>query len=165
MIRRPITRPMKKRPPKKDNIVSLRRGDQIHRLDETRPKFRVNVAVIITAVIILFGILSSLMIAAQMSDMRRELTQARNARDAALDANRTLASQLPQPFTIEEIEQKARERLGMNRPDPAQIIYINVPPMSHVVFNPDADILPQDSSFWQELRVFASDIINRFFGG
>ena len=69
------------------------------------------------------------------------------------------------PYSLEEIERMALERLGMARPDPSQIIYINVPPISHVVFNPDADILPRSTSFWEEMGTYLQGLINRVFGG
>ncbi|MCL2364662.1 MAG: hypothetical protein FWC71_08375 [Defluviitaleaceae bacterium] len=150
---------------KKNNIVYLKRGDQIHKMDTTPARFFFSPPIIFTIVLIFVGALGSVVAAAHMADARREVTQARQARDAQLDANLTLISQMPQPFTIEEIEQIARDRLGMGRPDPSQIIYINVPPISHVVFNPHANILPDDTTFWEELRVFFTDIFNRVFGG
>ena len=143
----------------------LKRGDQIHKMDATPKRFMLSPPIIFTIILIFVGALGSAVAAAHMANTRREVTQARQARDAQLDANRTLISQMPQPFTMEEIEQIARERLGMGRPDPSQIIYINVPPMSHVVFNPNPNILPEDTTFWEELRVFFTDIFNRVFGG
>jgi len=150
---------------KKNNIVYLRRGDQIHKMDTTPIRFFFSPPIIFTIILIFVGALGSVIAAAHMADARRDVTQARQHRDAQLDANRALLAQMPQPFTMEEIEQIARERFGMGRPDPSQIIYINVPPVSHVVFNPYANILPDDSTFWEELRVFFTDIFNRVFGG
>jgi cell division protein FtsL len=156
---------MPKKKPVKNNIVYLKRGDQIHKMDVTPRRFPLSAPMIFTIMLIFFGALSTAVASAHMANTRREVTQARQTRDAALDANRTLQSQLPTPFTLDEIEQIAGERLNMARPDPMQIIYINVPPVSHVVFNPNADILPGDSSFWEEMRIFATDIFNRVFGG
>ena len=156
---------MARKPYKKDNIVYLKRGDQIHKMDTTPMRSFLSPPIIFTIILIFVGALGSAVAAAHMANTRREVTQARQARDAQLDANRALASQMHQPFSTEEIEQIARERLGMGRPDPSQIIYINVPPISHVDFNPVANILPDDSRFWEELRVFFTDIFNRVFGG
>jgi len=156
---------MIKKPKKKDNIVYFRRGDQVHKMDATPTRSFLSPPIIFTIILIFVGALGSAVAAAHMANTRREVTQARQARDAQLDANRTLLSQMPQPFTLEEIEQIASERLGMGRPDPSQIIYISVPPISHVVFNPDTNILPADTTFWEELRVFVTDIFNRVFGG
>jgi len=156
---------MIKKPKKKDNIVYLKRGDQIHKMDATPTRFILSPPIIFTIILIFVGALGSAVAAAHMANTRREVTLARQERDAQLDANRTLLSQMPQPFTLEEIEQIARDRLGMGRPDPSQILYIYVPAISHVVFNPYANILPQDSTFWEELRVFFTDIFNRVFGG
>jgi len=134
-------------------------------MDTTPMRSFLSPPIIFTIILIFVGALGSAVAAAHMANTRREVTQARQARDAQLDANRALASQMHQPFSTEEIEQIARERLGMGRPDPSQIIYINVPPISHVDFNPVANILPDDSRFWEELRVFFTDIFNRVFGG
>jgi len=156
---------MIKKPPNKDNIVYLRRGDQVHKVDATPRRFPFSAPMVFTVLLIFVGALGSAVASAHMANTRRELVLARQQRDAALDANRTLQSQIPIPFTLDEIEQIAQERLGMARPDPMQIIYINVPPVSHVVLNPDAGILPRDSSFWEEMRIFVTDILNRVFGG
>jgi cell division protein FtsL len=156
---------MTKKNPRKDNIVFLKRGDQVHKVDATPRRFPLSAPMVFTILLIFVGALSSAAAAAHIANTRREITLARQQRDAALDANRTLQSQMPVPFTLDEIEQIAYERLGMARPDPMQIIYINVPPVSHVVLNPDAGILPRDSSFWEEMRIFVTDILNRVFGG
>jgi cell division protein FtsL len=120
---------------------------------------------VFTLLLIFVCALGSALISAQMTTTRHEVTLARQRRDAQLDANRTLAGQIPQPYTLEEIERIARERLDMARPDPSQIIYINVPPISHVVFNPYADVLPQSTTFWEEIGTFFRGIVNRVFGG
>jgi len=164
---------MIKAPPKRrpkgtspgSNIVYLRKDDQVHKIDLNKRRFSISTAMIFTLVLVFIGALSSVIVAAHMTDMRREVVLARNARDTALDANRILAAQMPAPFTLDEIEEIAQERLGMRRPDHTQIFYINVPPVSHVMFNPNADILPQDTTFWEEMRNFATDILNRIFGG
>lgn len=156
---------MHKKPRKKDNVVYLKRGDHIHKLDTAPKRFALSAPMVITVLLIFFGALSSVIAAAHMTDMRGEVAAARRERDAQLDANRVLAGQMPTPFTLDEIEEIAQERLGMARPDPSQIFYIYVPPISHVVFNPDAAILPQERSFWGDMRIFITDIINRVFGG
>jgi cell division protein FtsL len=156
---------MKPKQPKKNNIVELKRGDTVHRIDTRQKRFALSAPMVFTVVLIFLGALSSAVTSAHMANTRREVNQARQVRNTQLDNNRTLAGQMPQPFTLDEIEHEAQERLGMARPDPSQIIYINVPRVSHVVFNPYADILPQDTSFWEEMRTFLQAIINRVFGG
>lgn len=156
---------MKRKPHPKAKTVYLRKGDQIHKLEDAPRRFAFSGVMVFTIMLIFFGALSSAVAAAHMANTRREVAQARQQRDAALDINRTLAGQIPTPFTLDEIEQLAQERLGMVRPDPSQIIYINIPPASHVIFNPNPDILPAGTSFWGELRTFVTDIFNRVFGG
>ncbi|MCL2202707.1 MAG: cell division protein FtsL [Defluviitaleaceae bacterium] len=164
--------PTKKRPPsisptpkKGGNVVYLKRGDTVHKVDAQKQRFALSAPMVFTIILIFIGALSSAVASAYIADMRREVTLARHARDTQLDANRTLASQMPQPFTLDEIEAIALERLGMARPDPSQIIYIHVPPVSHVVFNPYAYILPPSTTFWEEMGAFLRGIIDSVFGG
>lgn len=161
--KRPL--PISRKRKKGDNIVRLKRGDQIHIIDEKNKLFAPSAPLIITFVFIFFGLLSTGVAAAQVVNTQRELVRANQRLTIQQDANRALASQMPQPFTLDEIEQIAQERLGMSRPDPSQIIYINVPPVGGVVFNPDAHILPPDATFWEEITHFWSEILNRIFGG
>ncbi|MCL2499659.1 MAG: cell division protein FtsL [Defluviitaleaceae bacterium] len=149
----------------KDNIVYLKKGDQVHKVDARKPRFHLSPVLVFTVIIMFVGALGSAAAAALMANTRQELAFERQRLNAQLDANRILAGQIIHPFTLEEIEREAQERLGMARPDPSQIIYINVPPVSHVVFNPEADILPRDSTFWEEMRAFLQGLINRIFGG
>ncbi|MCL2189518.1 MAG: hypothetical protein FWC16_11360 [Defluviitaleaceae bacterium] len=157
--------PISRKRKKGDNIVRLKRGDQVHIIDTRNRRFALSAPMIFTFILIFIGALSSGIASAHMANTRREVTRTRQTRDAQLDANRTLASQMPTPFTLDEIEQIAQERLGMARPDPSQIIYINVPPVSGVVFNPYAHILPPDTTFWEEMSAFWVGIFNRVFGG
>jgi cell division protein FtsL len=120
---------------------------------------------VFTVILIFLGALSGAVASAHMANTRRELVQARQALTAQLEANSMLQSRMPQPYTLAEIERIATERLDMAKPDPAQIIYINVPPISHVVLNPELYIPPKDQSFWEEMRIFVVAILDRVFGG
>jgi cell division protein FtsL len=149
----------------KDNIIELKRGDTVHRIDAQRKRFAPGPVLVFSFIIIFIGSLSSAVAAAYMTDMQREVFTKRQQLEAQLDQNRILAGQIPQSYTLEEIERIAGERLGMAKPDPSQIIYINVPPVSHVFFNPEADVLPPSTSFWEEMGIFLQGLINRVFGG
>ncbi|MCL2602887.1 MAG: cell division protein FtsL [Defluviitaleaceae bacterium] len=156
---------MNPKAPKKNNIIYLKKGDQVHKVDARKPRFSVSPVLVFTVIVIFVGALGSAAAAAHMANTRQELAFERQRLNAQLDANRILAGQIIHPFSLEEIERIAYERLGMARPDPSQIIYINVPPVSHVTFNPEADILPRGTTFWEEMGAFFQGVFNRVFGG
>jgi cell division protein FtsL len=158
---------MDRKPPRKkpNNIIEMKRGDTIHRINPQNRRLALSTPILFTILLIFIGALSSAAASAHMTNTRREVSLMRQTLNNQLDANRILAGQLPQPYTLEEIERMAYERFGMARPDPSQIIYINVPPVSHVVFNTDVNLLPRSTTFWEEMRAFLIGIFNRVFGG
>jgi cell division protein FtsL len=158
-------KPLLKRRSPEGNIVYLKRGDTVHKVNALTPRFSLSPPLVFTIILIFLGALGSAAAAAHMANTRREINRVQQALNTQLDANATLASQMPQPYTTSEIERIASERLGMARPDPSQIIYIHVPPISHVVLSPDAYIPAPAPSIWVELRVFFTAVFNRVFGG
>ena len=150
---------------KSSNIVYFKRGDTVHKIDKRQRLAFISPLMVFTILLIFVGALSSAVAAAHMTNTRREVSEAQRDLNIAQDANDMLVSQMPQPYTLMDIERIASERLGMARPDPSQIIYINVPSISHVVLNPGDYTRPEDPTFWEEMGAFITGIFNRIFGG
>ena len=102
---------------------------------------------------------------AQITGAETQIAQANRRLRTVSDENFALEAQMRRHYTTDQIEYIAFMRLGMRHPDPAQIIEINVPRQNHVMFNTAEDILPQESHFWSDLRIFFNGILDRLIGG
>ena len=119
----------------------------------------------ITLVIIFIGAIGSAMSHAQITNTEQAIVAARAALVSYQNDNTTLEAQIFNRYTTDEIERIARLYLGMEFPDPSQIIDIYVPRLDNVVLNIDENILPREVSFWQSTTEFISGLFNRMLGG
>jgi len=109
------------------------------------------------------GVLSTILVSAHIAQTELQITSARSDRVAYQARNISKRQQIDERYTTYEIERLASERLGMSRPDPAQIIEIYVPRHSYVVLNTAEYALPRQNYFWQDLQSFVSGIFGRLF--
>jgi len=102
---------------------------------------------------------------AQITGVETQTFQANRRLQGLMDENFALETQLTRHYTTDQIRYLAFMRLGMTDPDPSQIIEINVPRQNHVMFNTAEEILPQENSFWTDLGIFFSGVLDRLIGG
>ena len=115
--------------------------------------------------IVFLGAIGSAFSYAQIHSLQREIQQTRVAINTQLMVNNELESQLSiaERYTREDIERLASERLGMSEPDPSQIIYFIVPPVSSVSMNTYIPQPPSANYFWQEVVAFFNAARERLF--
>ena len=98
---------------------------------------------------------------ASIHDTQLRTQQARNELAAQRDANDSLRTEITQRYSLDEIAKIASGRLGMNKPDASQIVYINVPKQSHVMLNDDfEDAAEKKGSFADLLKLTADRLLN-----
>ena len=97
---------------------------------------------------------------AYVTTIQREIRLTRASIQTYRESNRILRAQINERYTLDEIERIATDRLGMAPPEPAQIIYINVPRQAQVFLNPE---LPQvqQNYFWQDVLNFFNRVMRR----
>jgi len=119
----------------------------------------------ITLLLAFGGILSTVLASAHIAQTEMQITAARSSRVSYQSTNINLRQMVEERYTTYEIERLASERLGMSRPDPAQIIEIYVPRHSYVVLNTAEYALPRQNYFWQDIQGFISGFFSQFFRG
>ena len=120
---------------------------------------------IVSLFLVLIGGLGTLAIHVQVAGVENEIFQARSSLQQAQIDIFTLESLLDERYTDFEIEWIAIERLGMNFPDPSQIIEIEVPRQGGITLNTIMHEPPPENYLAVELRHFLAGILNRIFGG
>lgn len=140
-------------------------GNVMYIMGADNRKFSVPWRMVFTIVLIFIVALGSALTYAHIQTTRGQIIRERNALIAARDANASLRAQVTERFTNEEIERIATGRLGMARPEPAQIFYIHVPLRDTVLLNIDENMFEEHNFFLQDIRDFMTGLINRIFGG
>ena len=120
---------------------------------------------VITILLVFLGGVGIAMTHAQITNMETRIIQSRRVLLAYQEANSALEAQVLDRHTTDEIERIARYRLGMELPDPSQIIDIYVPRRDTVVLNIDEYALPRENFFWRDIVGFMSGLITRMLGG
>lgn len=143
----------------------LVRGNVIFILRNDIRKWLIPWRMVISILFIFAGAMGTAITAAHIANTEVQINRARAERTRYQYLNATLADQVNERYTREEVERIASERLGMFRPDPSQIIEINVPLQSYVHLNTAAHVLPGQNYFWQEIVNFVNGIVDRIFGG
>jgi len=116
--------------------------------DEIKSKF--NKKIIFSMIILFIGLSINVIPAALISREQSKTTRIRMELSDRRDNNLALRTDFAQRYSIEEIEKTAREKLLMGEPGPSQIIFINVPKQSHVVFSVEDEKDDLDNIWWQE---------------
>jgi cell division protein FtsB len=101
--------------------------------------YRISPFTIVTLIIFFVGSLGIALSFAVTADIRNQINTVRREIQEQKEANTALRAESTQRLTLDEVMREATGRLGMNKPDHSQIIYINVPKQSHVVLNPNAE--------------------------
>jgi len=169
---RPSSR-KKKKAPRYDRVLKgsknmpsiFRRGNIYFLVENEASQYRIPRAVTITVVIVFICAMFIVLTHAQITSVERQIAQYTNELRELSSENLTLDSRLGGRYSLEEIEYIATTRLGMIHPDPSQIIEIYVPPHSNVTLNRAEHLLPRENYFWLDIRTFASELMNRIFGG
>ena len=120
---------------------------------------------VVSLLIVLVGGLGTLAIHAHVTSVENQIFHARSALQQAQIDVFTLESLLDERYTDFEIEWIATDRLGMNFPDPSQIIEIEVPRQGGITLNTIMHEPPPENYLAIELRHFLAGILNRIFGG
>jgi len=141
----------------------LRRGNVFFIMPIDSRGFYIPWLKVITVLLIFFGGMMIALTYAHLSNTRGQILVARRDLLAYQEANSSMRSQIFDRHTADEIERIARERLGMEFPDPSQIFEIYVTPRDTVVLNTAVYVLPQENYFWQGITNFVSGLVNRVF--
>ena len=121
--------------------------------------------IIVSLLIVLIGGLGSLAIHAHVTYVENQINMSRRRLQQAQIDVFTLQSRLEERYTDAEIEWIAIDRLGMNFPEPAQIIEINVPRQGGATLNTVKRDVPVENYIANEIRYFITGVLNRIFGG
>jgi len=109
---------------------------------------------VFTLLVIFVGAIFVTISSAMIGDINVKINDKRAKLQNQREVNAALRAQSTQKYTLEEVERLARENLGMNKPDPSQIIYINVPKQSYVVISDDIISAEDSISWWDKLSRF-----------
>ena len=85
---------------------------------------------------------------AYLQDMRQQIDRQRVALQQQEENNILARAEITRHISVEEVARIAEERLNMSRPDPSQIVFINVPRPSYVVQSNAPNRLEQPN-MWQ----------------
>jgi cell division protein FtsL len=111
-------------------------------------RYRPSFYIFFTLMLILAGMVGTIYIYASINDMRNQINIVRREVQQQRDANTAARTAVMRHYSLEEISRIARDRLGMNRPDPSRTVYINVPRRSFIVQNEWEEPAPE-LSMWQ----------------
>jgi len=125
----------------------------------------VSFEVLMTLVVIIFASIFATAVHANITNVQTSITRAqRELRDYQNQVT-TLNHLLQERYTSEEIERIAINDLGMNFPDASQIINIEVHRQGTVMLNLSDHLLVQETSIWQDVRIFFRAMLDRIYGG
>jgi cell division protein FtsL len=124
---------------------------------QTDSRYRLNGRIVFTLLIIFTGALSLALTYALITEARHQISVTRTLIQEQRDANTALRAQLTEKYTLGEIERIAEERLGMIKPDPSQIITVNVPKQNYSELSSTKE--PEDESVWQTVVSFFQNLI------
>ena len=166
-------RSKKKKKPMYDQVIKgsknmpsiMRRGNIYFLVENEASQYRMPKAIIATVALIFVCAMTIVLAHAQITGMERQVAQLERDRRAVGEHQLSLDSMLIAQYSLEQIEYLATTRLGMIHPDPSQIIEIYVPPQNRVQLNRSDEFIPQENYFWNDIRTFASGLLNRVFGG
>jgi cell division protein FtsL len=109
----------------------------------------------VTIFLIFSGCLGMALSFARITDTRHQINLVRREIQEQKESNTSLRTEITQRYTLDEVAREAAERMGMNTPDPSQIVHINVPKVSHVVLNQSTGEHHDDINyFWQGIVDF-----------
>ena len=128
-------------------------------------KGKISVKLILTLLFIFLAAMGSAFSNAVIGDVRNRIGAARRELTSEREANAALRAQITQKYTLDEVERIAKEKLGMNKPDASQIIWIEVPRQSHVVLNDEREAYESDSGFFKRIADYVTDTVKRFISG
>jgi cell division protein FtsL len=118
---------------------------------------------VFTIVIIFMGSLGTALTYAITTDTRHQISLVLRETQEQKEANTALRAENAQRYTMDEVARIASDKMGMNRPDPSQILYISVPKQSYVVLNPGFEEEPDEINyFWQAIKSFFGQFIDRY---
>ena len=139
---------------------AVRKTERLNRQKriDTR-KYRISLRMIFTILLIFSGGIGTAFSYAILEDTRRDINAAHNKLQQKRSENSVAQTIITRHFSMDELEEIATLRLGMMRPDPAQIIFINVPRQSIVVQN-----IRQEPSREMNMWQSAWQIIRNWFG-
>ena len=115
---------------------AIRKTEKLNRQKriDTR-KYKFPIRMIFTILLIFAGGVGTAFSYAILEDTRREINAAHIELQQMRSENSAAQTLIVRHFSMDELEEIATQRLGMMRPDPAQIIFINVPRQSIVIQN------------------------------
>ena len=90
---------------------------------------------------------------AYISDLQRQIAATNRKTTEQRDENSAINAKNMQGFNIAEIERRALEELHMNKPDPSQIIHIEVEKNTHVQTN-GAKSKDEPNGWWDRFLSF-----------
>ena len=158
MSKRKTKKAPKSEEPNKPKLT--RWGTTVYANHKVDKKYRVPRGIIAVVVVFFLGALASAVPFSRITVVNRQIATAQRDINIMRANNRTMRAQIAERFSLDEIERIATTRLGMTRPDPAQVLYIYVPPQSHVMLNMNEPIV-QENYFWQEILGFFQRLIRR----
>jgi cell division protein FtsL len=123
-------------------------------------RVRISFYTIFTIFIIFAGTLGTALSYAFTTDARHQISATLREIQEQKETNNSLRAENAQRYTLDEVARTAADKMGMNRPDPSQIIYINVPKQSHVVLHTGIQEEPErENYFWRRVRAFFEQFI------
>jgi cell division protein FtsL len=124
-------------------------------------RYRISFAMIFTLILIFLGSLGTALSYALTADTRHQISLVRRQTQEQKESNISLRTEITQRYTLDEVARDAAERMGMNKPDPSQVIHIYVPKQSFVVMNPGMDGEDDgENYFWEGILAFFRQFIN-----
>jgi hypothetical protein len=122
------------------------------RIDDKR--YRLNFIIVFSVILIFGGLIAVVVPSALIASTQAQIARERAALQDRRENNAALRATFTQRYSIDEIGQAARERLFMRPPGPSQIIYIDVPKQSHVVFSVEEDHVEENEPWWRGIANF-----------
>lgn len=127
--------PMAKPLPRQTKKVKIRRqvNKKLVFVKWDDKKARISPLRLLTLVFIFCGAISIAVSSAMVKDAHNNITALEKELKRCQDENMSLNAAVADNYNLTEVEAIAIGRLGMERPKPYQIIYIDVPKQSYVV--------------------------------
>lgn len=111
-------------------------------------RYRISKHIAFTTVLIFAMGIGAVWSFAYLQDMRQQIDRQRVLLQQQHENNILARAEITRHVSIEEVARIAEERLNMSRPDPSQIVFINVPRPSYVVQS-DAPSVLEQPNMWQ----------------
>jgi len=143
----------------------VRRGNIVFVMENKSAQYRLPGALIVSTLLVFICAMVIVLTHAQLTNVDRQIASARRDIQEVRDSSTAISTQIGVRYSLDEIAYIAFTEFNMTPPDPAQIIDIDVPRLSHVVLSTSDNLLSHDSYFWSDMRIFIAGILDRIFGG